>query len=103
MQFSIDLETTLKLIRNGHIKQGEIRSCYYSDDSDGVKKSGFILDGKGKGVWQGKRDYLGDLCDHHWIGEVSENGEPKGFGIMEIDRGERGVRKYIGHHENFER
>jgi len=46
---------------------------------------------------------MGDLCDHHWIGEVDKNGEPNGFGVMQIDMGEGwGVRKYIGHHENFE-
>jgi hypothetical protein len=104
MHSNIDLETALKMIRNGQIKQDNIYGRYYSDDSNGVKKSGFILDGKGKGVWQGKHDYKNSgSCDHHWIGEVDKDGEPKGFGIMRIDRGEKGVRKYIGHHENFER
>ena len=34
---------------------------------------------------------------------MNENGEPNGFGIMEIDDEEAGVRKLIGHYENFKR
>ena len=79
MESNLELQTTLKLIRNGKIKQENISGRYYSEGIERyskVKNSGYIKDGKGIGVWE-------VLSYFNWIGEVNDKGIPNGFGIME--------------------
>ena len=80
--YGIGLESGMERIRQGLVKQDTFSGYYSYTDRSGIK-SGFLKDGKGKGV------YKYDKC----IGEVDKDGNADGFG----QETEGGGLKMIGH------